>query len=109
MKPGGESPVGMNWGEIHVPFDCTAKSTLATCPIRTNTKFNTLRNFTHYIKPGDRLIGVDTTGDIAAVRGDLGRAELRGARQQGRPRHRRSRSTCPGFRSVAAARPSGRS
>jgi O-glycosyl hydrolase len=70
MKPGGESPVGMNWGEIQVPFDCTAKSTLATCPIRTNTKFNTMRNFTHYIKPGDRLIGVNDRSSTVAMRGE---------------------------------------
>ncbi|WP_410588145.1 RICIN domain-containing protein [Amycolatopsis sp. lyj-23] len=70
MKPGGESAAGMNWGEIQVPFDCPKNATLQTCPIRTNTKFNTMRNFTHYIRPGDRLIGVDDTASTVAMRGE---------------------------------------
>jgi O-glycosyl hydrolase len=67
MKPGGESAKGGNWGEIQLPFSCTSKDTLETCPIHTNTKFDTARNFTHYIKPGDRLIKVDDTSSAAAV------------------------------------------
>ncbi|MGW7265362.1 glycoside hydrolase [Streptomyces sp. NPDC054842] len=67
MKPGGESAKGGNWGSIQVPFSCTSADTLATCPVRTNTKFDTARNFTHYIKPGDRLIGTDDTASAAAV------------------------------------------
>ncbi|WP_447035222.1 glycoside hydrolase [Streptomyces sp. DSM 118878] len=70
MKPGGESAKGGNWGSIQLPFSCTAKDTLATCPIRTNTKFDTARNFTHYIKPGDRLVKVDDTSSAAAVSAD---------------------------------------
>ncbi len=70
MKPGGETPAGMNWGEIQVPFDCPANATLASCPIRTNTKYDTMRNFTHYIKPGDRMIGVNDSASTAAMRGD---------------------------------------
>jgi O-glycosyl hydrolase len=70
MKPGGETPAGINWGEIQVPFDCARNATLATCPIRTNTKFNTMRNFTHFIKPGDRLIGVNDTASTVAMRGE---------------------------------------
>ncbi|MEO6081691.1 MAG: RICIN domain-containing protein [Umezawaea sp.] len=70
MKPGGETPEGMNWGVIQIPFDCGKRDTLKTCPVRTNTKFDALRNFTHHIKPGDRLVRMDTAGDIAAVRGD---------------------------------------
>ncbi|WIY06449.1 RICIN domain-containing protein [Amycolatopsis mongoliensis] len=66
MKPGGESAAGMNWGEIQVPFDCTTSD----CPIRTNTKFDTMRNFTHYIRPGDRLIASNDTASTAAMRGD---------------------------------------
>ena len=66
MKPGGESAAGMNWGEIQVPFDCTTSD----CPIRTNTKFDTMRNFTHYIRPGDRLIASNDTASTAALRGD---------------------------------------
>ncbi len=67
MKPGGESAKGGNWGEIQLPFSCTAKDTLDTCPIHTNTKFDTARNFTHYIKPGDRLIKTNDTSSAAAV------------------------------------------
>ncbi|MFI8872288.1 RICIN domain-containing protein [Streptomyces sp. NPDC055243] len=67
MKPGGESAKGGNWGSIQLPFSCTSKDTLETCPIRTNTKFDTARNFTHFIKPGDRLVKVDDTSSAAAV------------------------------------------
>ncbi|MFF3334091.1 RICIN domain-containing protein [Streptomyces sp. NPDC002888] len=67
MKPGGESAKGGNWGEIQLPFSCTSKDTLETCPIHTNTKFDTARNFTHYIKPGDRLIKTDDTSSTAAL------------------------------------------
>ncbi|MFD5300737.1 glycoside hydrolase [Streptomyces mutabilis] len=70
MKPGGESDKGGNWGSIQLPFDCTAEDTLETCPIRTNTKFDTARNFTHFIKPGDRLIRTDDTSSAAAVTRD---------------------------------------
>ncbi|MFH8370919.1 RICIN domain-containing protein [Streptomyces sp. NPDC018031] len=67
MKPGGESAQGGNWGTIQVPFDCKAGDTLRTCPVRTNTKFNTARNFTHYIKPGDRLVRTEDPASVAAV------------------------------------------
>ncbi|WP_413755579.1 RICIN domain-containing protein [Streptomyces sp. MMBL 11-3] len=67
MKPGGESAKGGNWGSIQLPFSCTSKDTLESCPIRTNTKFDTARNFTHYIKPGDRLIKTDDASSAAAV------------------------------------------
>ncbi|MGW0469865.1 glycoside hydrolase [Streptomyces coeruleorubidus] len=67
MKPGGESAKGGNWGEIQLPFSCTSKDTLKTCPVYTNTKFDTARNFTHFIKPGDRLIKTDDTSSTAAV------------------------------------------
>ncbi|MFC9506291.1 glycoside hydrolase [Streptomyces sp. NPDC057002] len=67
MKPGGESAKGGNWGEIQLPFSCTSKDTLESCPVYTNTKFDTARNFTHYIKPGDRLIKTDDTSSTAAV------------------------------------------
>jgi O-glycosyl hydrolase len=69
MKPGGESAAGANWGSIQIPFDCTAADTLRTCPIYTNTKFNTVRNFTHYVQPGDRLIKVGDTSSVAALSG----------------------------------------
>ncbi|NEE22077.1 ricin-type beta-trefoil lectin domain protein [Streptomyces sp. SID7499] len=67
MKPGGESAKGGNWGEIQLPFSCTSKDTLKSCPIHTNTKFDTARNFTHFIKPGDRLIKTNDTSSTAAV------------------------------------------
>jgi O-glycosyl hydrolase len=67
MAPGGESAEGMNWGEIQIPFDCTADDTLETCPIYTNTKYLTTQNFTHFIAPGDHLVGVDDTNSTAAV------------------------------------------
>ncbi|TDC41849.1 glycoside hydrolase [Micromonospora sp. KC213] len=70
MKPGGEFPQGSNWGSIQLPFDCTAEDTLETCPIYTNTKFHTVRNFTHHIRPGDRMIAVDDTSSVAAVSAD---------------------------------------
>jgi len=69
MKPGGETPNGMNWGVVQIPFNCGPQDTLATCPARVNSKFHTLRNFTHYVKPGDRLVKVNTTSDLAAIRG----------------------------------------
>lgn len=67
MKPGGESAAGANWGSIQMPFNCTSEDTLESCPIYTNTKYNTIRNYTHYIKPGDRLISVNDTVSTAAV------------------------------------------
>ncbi|POX57296.1 ricin-type beta-trefoil lectin domain protein [Streptomyces sp. Ru71] len=76
MKPGGESAKGGNWGEIQIPFSCTSSDTLGTCPIRTNTKFDTARNFTHFIKPGDRLIKVNDTSSAAAVTKDGSGASL---------------------------------
>ncbi|SER09015.1 Ricin-type beta-trefoil lectin domain-like [Streptomyces sp. yr375] len=70
MKPGGESAKGGNWGSIQLPFSCTKADTLQSCPIFTNTKFDTARNFTHFIKPGDKLIKVDDTSSAAAVTAD---------------------------------------
>ncbi|MES5820778.1 glycoside hydrolase [Streptomyces sp. RG80] len=70
MKPGGESAKGGNWGSIQLPFSCTSADTLKSCPIYTNTKFDTARNFTHFIKPGDRLIKVNDTSSAAAVTKD---------------------------------------
>ncbi|MFC9618806.1 RICIN domain-containing protein [Streptomyces sp. NPDC056930] len=70
MKPGGESAKGGNWGEIQLPFSCTSKDTLESCPVYTNTKFDTARNFTHYIQPGDSLIKTDDTSSAAAVSQD---------------------------------------
>jgi O-glycosyl hydrolase len=68
MAPGGEGSRGGNWGEIQLPFDCTADDTLDTCAIHTNQKFNTARNFTHFIRPGDHMVKVDDTSTVAAIR-----------------------------------------
>ncbi|MFE7271459.1 glycoside hydrolase [Streptomyces sp. NPDC057623] len=65
-----QAAAGKNWGSIHVPFNCTAEDTLETCPIRTNTKFHTIRNFTHYIRPGDHFVKADDPSSVAAVRQD---------------------------------------
>jgi len=70
MAPGGESANGMNWGEIQIPFDCTAEDTLETCPIYTNTKYWATQNFTHYIEPGDALVRSDDANSTAAVSAD---------------------------------------
>lgn len=67
MAPGGESPEGGNWGSIQLPFSCGPEDTLESCPIRTNTKFDTARNFTHHIRPGDRLVRTDEPASVAAV------------------------------------------
>ncbi|MGW0611423.1 RICIN domain-containing protein [Streptomyces sp. NPDC002788] len=63
-----QAQAGKNWGSIHIPFNCTAKDTLETCPIKANTKFHTLRNFTHHIRPGDHFVKADDPSSVAAVR-----------------------------------------
>ncbi|MFF3334015.1 glycoside hydrolase [Streptomyces sp. NPDC002888] len=63
-----QAAAGKNWGSIHVPFNCTAQDTLETCPVRANSKFHTIRNFTHYIRPGDHFTKVDDPSSVAAVR-----------------------------------------
>ncbi|MCD7441029.1 RICIN domain-containing protein [Streptomyces lincolnensis] len=63
-----QAAAGKNWGSIHVPFNCTARDTLETCPIRANSKFHTIRNFTHHIRPGDRFVKTDDTNSVAAVK-----------------------------------------
>jgi O-glycosyl hydrolase len=63
-----QAQAGKNWGSIHIPFNCTSEDTLETCPIRANTKFHTLRNFTHHIRPGDHFVKVDDPSSVAAVR-----------------------------------------
>nr|WP_243704939.1 glycoside hydrolase [Micromonospora sp. KC723] len=56
-----------NWGAVQIPFDCTAQDTRQSCPARLNTKFHTLRNFTHFIRPGDHVVKVNDTASLAAV------------------------------------------
>jgi hypothetical protein len=72
----------LNWGSVYVDFDCDAngnsKRRLAdgsadpSCHVLTNAKYNAVRNFTHYIRPGDRLIpsGDDQTTAAIAASGD---------------------------------------
>jgi O-glycosyl hydrolase len=69
-----------NWGSVFIDFDCDANGNSArrvadgeadpSCGIEVNSKFNTLRNFTHYIKPGDQLVAVDDADTTAAIEGD---------------------------------------
>ena len=63
-----QQAAGKNWGSIHIPFNCTASDTLESCPIRTNSKFNTIRNFTHFVRPGDRFVKTDDPSSVAAVK-----------------------------------------
>lgn len=63
-----QAQAGKNWGSIHIPFTCAATDTPRTCPIRANTKFHTIRNFTHYIRPGDRFVKVDDPSSAAVVK-----------------------------------------
>ncbi|WP_371658082.1 glycoside hydrolase [Streptomyces sp. NBC_00280] len=63
-----QAAAGKNWGSIHIPFNCTATDTLETCPIKANSKFHTIRNFTHYIRPGDHFVKTDDASTVAAVK-----------------------------------------
>lgn len=75
-----------NWGSIFIDFDCDADGNSARriadgdanpgCGIRTNSKYNTLRNFTHYIEPGDQLVRVDDNSTTAAIDADGSGATL---------------------------------
>lgn len=69
-----------NWGSVFIDFDCNAEGKSLrriaageadpTCKVLTNAKFNTVRNFTHYIHPGDHFIPVDNTQTAAALSGE---------------------------------------
>jgi O-glycosyl hydrolase len=63
-----QAAAGKNWGSIHIPFNCTAQDTLESCPIKANSKFHTIRNFTHYIRPGDRFVKTDDPSTVAALK-----------------------------------------
>ncbi|WP_223585793.1 glycoside hydrolase [Microbacterium sp. OVT16B] len=66
-----------NWGSVFVDFDCNADGDSVrriadgeadpSCRVQTNAKFNTVRNFTHYIRPGDALIPSGDAQTTAAV------------------------------------------
>lgn len=70
----------LNWGSVFIDFDCNAEGNserrLAdgdadpSCRVLTNAKFNTVRNFTHHILPGDRLIPTNDPRSTAAIRQD---------------------------------------
>ncbi|MFK4761664.1 glycoside hydrolase [Microbacterium sp. ZW T5_45] len=69
-----------NWGSVFVDFDCNAEGNSErriadgeadpSCQVQTNAKYNTVRNFTHYIHPGDALIPTNNTQTTAAVDAD---------------------------------------
>ncbi|XBH22360.1 glycoside hydrolase [Jonesiaceae bacterium BS-20] len=70
----------LNWGSVFIDFDCNADGNserrLAdgdadpSCKVLTNSKFDTLRNFTHYITPGDHIVPTNNTSTTAAVTAD---------------------------------------
>ncbi|WP_332762326.1 discoidin domain-containing protein [Pseudarthrobacter sp.] len=79
------------WGSIYIDFDCNyegregfsnrrlndgASQDQAKCKVLTNQKYNTTRNFTHYIRPGDFLIQNDNTKTASALRADGNGATL---------------------------------
>ncbi len=79
------------WGSIYVDFDCNyagregysnrrindgATLDSAKCKVLTNQKYNTTRNFTHYIRPGDFLIQNNDPKTASALRADGNGATL---------------------------------
>lgn len=73
------------WGSIYIDFDCNYEgreglsnrrlndgnsAEAAKCKVLTNQKYNTTRNFTHYIRPGDFLIQNENTKSASALRAD---------------------------------------
>ncbi|PPI10238.1 hypothetical protein C5D04_14650 [Rathayibacter sp. AY1D2] len=87
-KPKGEN---LNWGSVYIDLDCKpyqengtevwksvrrvadagGDSTKApVCGVETNSKFNTIRNFTKFIHEGDHLMPSNDSSSTAAVRGD---------------------------------------
>lgn len=70
----------LNWGSVFIDFDCNADGNSErrlkdgdadpSCKVLTNEKFNTVRNFTHYIHPGDRLVASSNAQSTAAVDAD---------------------------------------
>ncbi|MFH8252296.1 glycoside hydrolase [Microbacterium sp. B2969] len=70
----------LNWGSVFIDFDCNAEGKSLrriaageadpTCKVLTNAKYNTTRNFTHYIHPGDEIIPTDNTQTTAALQAD---------------------------------------
>lgn len=70
----------LNWGSVFIDFDCNAQGQSErrlkdgdadpSCQVLTNEKFNTVRNFTHYIAPGDHLMATDNAQSTAAIDAD---------------------------------------
>lgn len=70
----------LNWGSVFIDFDCNADGNSErrlrdgdadpSCKVLTNEKFNTVRNFTHYIEPGDRLVASSDDQSTAAIDAD---------------------------------------
>ncbi len=70
----------LNWGSVFIDFDCNAEGKSErrikdgdadpSCKVLTNEKFNTVRNFTHYITPGSHLMATDNGQSTAAVDAD---------------------------------------
>ncbi|WP_127794578.1 glycoside hydrolase [Agromyces sp. LHK192] len=70
----------LNWGSVFIDFDCNADGDSErriaagdadpSCRVATNTKFDTLRNFTHYIEPGDRIVPTNDAQTTSAVKQD---------------------------------------
>ncbi|WP_111767035.1 glycoside hydrolase [Nakamurella deserti] len=70
----------LNWGSVFIDFDCNAAGLSErriaageadpTCRLASNTKYDTTRNFTHYIGEGDHIIPTDDTKTTSAVKAD---------------------------------------
>ena len=88
MEPQGENS---NWGGVFIDLDCRWYGSgedrvfaserrvddaggdwtdVEPCHVETSTKYDTTRNFTHFIRPGDRVIGTDSTTTTAALKAD---------------------------------------
>ncbi|WP_022885879.1 glycoside hydrolase [Glaciibacter superstes] len=70
----------LNWGSVLIDFDCNVDGNSVrrladgdadpSCKVLTNAKYNTLRNFTHYILPGDHIIPSTNKQTTSAVTAD---------------------------------------
>ncbi|MGO1713866.1 MAG: glycoside hydrolase [Ancrocorticia populi] len=70
----------LNWGTVFIDFDCDEDGNSVrrladgdedpSCKVQTNAKYNTFRNFSHYILPGDQLIPSGNNNATAAVNAD---------------------------------------
>lgn len=70
----------LNWGSVFIDFDCNAEGESErriadgeadpSCKVLTNEKFNTVRNFTHFITPGAHLMATDDAQSTAALDAD---------------------------------------